>query len=367
MVDSGSSYSFIEGNLFQKLNLKVYPSNEHIAMASSSMVCRTMGHCFVTLTVGNKSYQTYKLSILPDLCAPVILGQDFMLKHSSVEFHMKGSYPKLSICSVAAMKVPPPSLFSNLSPDCRPIRTSSRRLPALDRQFVQQEITRLLKEKIIEKSFSPWRAQVLVAGGNFHKRRMVVDYSRSINKFTYLDAYPLPKISELIRELARSKYFSRLDLASAYHQVTLREDEKLYTAFEANGGLYQFKRIPFGLTNAVAAFQRLISDFISQNRLARTYAYIDDVIVGGDTLEEHDRNLKAFLEAAAKYNITLNEGKCQYRMREINYLGHTISDKTMRPDPERLKPLKEMPPPKDAPSLQRCLGLFSYYSQWLPE
>lgn len=369
MVDSGSSYSFISERLAKRLKLKILASSEEISMASSSMTCRTRGHCFVTIQIKDftTNYRMFKLLILEDLCAAVILGQDFMKLHESVEFKTRGSHPKLSICSVAKMNIKAPSLFSNLSPDCRPIRTASRRLNSSDQKFVIQEVQRLLKEDIIEKSHSPWRAQVLVTGGGQHKRRMVIDYSRTINKFTYLDAYPLPKISDLIQDLASNKYFSKLDLKSAYHQVPLLENEKCYTAFEVNGSLYQFKRVPFGLTNAVAGFQRIVNDFISENGLLNTFAYIDDVIVGGKTLEEHDKNLEKFLSAASKYNISLNAEKCTYRQPNISYLGHTISDGTIKPDAERLKPLKDMPIPLDERSLMRSVGLFSYYSQWIPE
>ena len=92
-----------------------------------------------------------------------------------------------------------------------------------------------LKEGIIEPSLSPWRAQVLVTKGERHKRRMVVDYSQTINRYTLLDAYPLPKIDEIIAQIAKGSVYSTLDLKSAYYQIPLPPEDRPYTAFEACG------------------------------------------------------------------------------------------------------------------------------------
>ena len=100
------------------------------------------------------------------------------------------------------MSVAPPSLFPNLSPDLKPVSTSSRKFSKLDEDFIHEEVQTLLREGIIEVSQSPWRAQVLVAMDERHKRRMVVDYSRTIKRFTLLDAYPIPRIHDLVHKLA---------------------------------------------------------------------------------------------------------------------------------------------------------------------
>ena len=246
------------------------------------------------------------------------------------------------------------------------MQTPTRRHSRPDQQFIKEEVRTLLKEGIIEKCQSPWRAQVLVTSDDRHKRRMVIDYSRTINRYTHQDAYPIPRMDDLVQNLARHNVFSKLDLKSAYHQVPLREDEKKFTAFEADGQLFQFRRLPFGLTNAVAVFQRAMNALIVDNDLQGTFAYIDDVIVCGMDQEEHDRNLQRFLEVAKDNNITLNDRKCEYGLTEITYLGYCISKGSLRPDPGRLQPLKDMPVPLDLPTLRRTLGLLSYYSQWIP-
>ena len=365
LVDSGSYSSFIHPDLASRLKLRTLPSKASVTMASSPLVTSTTGHCYVNLEVQGYPYHDFRLPLLPNLCASVILGRDFMRLHDSVEFSLGGDKPKLTICGVTQMTLTPPSLFPYLSPDCKPIATRTRRHTKSDEAFIRQEIKTLLEQGIIEESQSPWRAQVLVTSNDRHRRRMVVDYSRTINQYTYLDAFPFPRIDELVHKMAKYRVFSKLDLKSAYYQVPLKESEKLYTAFEANGHLYHFNRIPFGLTNAVSAFQRAISTIISDNELENTFAYIDDIIVCGKDKEDHDSNLQRFKDIALRYNLTLNEDKCQVGLDTINYLGYLISHGTLRPDPDRLQPLRDMPVLSTLTSLRRTLGLFSYYSSWI--
>ena len=127
----------------------------------------------------------------------------------------------IHFCGLAVAKVDPPRLFKFLNADCRLIAIRSRRHNAEDEKFIEKEIQELLKSGIIEEANTPWRAQVLVARNDRHKPRVVIDYSQTINRFTQLDAYPLPRIEDQVAELSKCKFFSTLDLKSAYHQVPL--------------------------------------------------------------------------------------------------------------------------------------------------
>ena len=265
-----------------------------------------------------------------------------------------------------AMKVPPPPLFTNLTSNVKPIATKSRRFTKQDQEFIKLEVSKLLKEGIIEPSVSPWRAQVLVTKEGNHKRRMVIDYSNTINLFTELDAYPMPNISKMINDVSQYKYFSTLDLKSAYHQIPIKEEDRIYTAFEADGGLYQCTRLPFGATNGVSAFQRTIDNIISEEKLKDTFAFVDNVSICGKTKEEHDRNLDTFYKISDKYNITFNKSKSILSSTSITLLGYTVSHDNIQPDYERLKPLLEMPPPSNLKSQKRIVGMFSYYCKFIP-
>jgi len=201
-----------------------------------------------------------------------------MQLHNEVNFHLHGPQNSISVnsksstsCNVMAAKIDPPRIFQTVPQNCVPVVTKGKRYSESVKKFIQEEISKLLKEEIIEPSQSSWRAQVLITKDERHKKRMVIDYSQTVNRFTHLDAYPLFRIDEQINEIAKAKYYSTVDLKSAYYQVPyystvdlksayyqvpLVKEDREYTAFEANGKLYQYCRMPFGMTNGVSTYYR---------------------------------------------------------------------------------------------------------------
>lgn len=367
LVDSGSTDSFIHPDIVKIHGIKFHPCKSAVNMASACLTAKSLGFCDVKVSLQDQTYENVRLSILPDLCADLILGRDFQQQHESVTFKYGGSRPPLVLCGMTTLRVDPPPLFGNLTPDCHPIATKSRRYSLADRKFIEMETQRLLKEGVIEPSISPWRAQVVVTKDENHKKRLAIDYSQTINRFTLLDAYPLPRIDQSVNEIAQYRVFSTIDLRSAYHQVPIRQEDKPYTAFESSGSLYQFTRVPFGVTNGVACFQRLMDSFISEEKLDGTFAYLDNVTICGMTQEEHDTNLGRFLKAAKSKKIGYNEDKCAFSTTKLHILGYVVESGQMRPDPERLRPLRELPVPVDLKSLRRVNGFFSYYSRWIQD
>ena len=115
------------------------------------------------------------------------------------------------------------------------------------------------------------------------KKHLVIDYSQTVNQFTQLDAYPLPRIDDMVNTVAQYSVFSTIDLKAAYHQIPINDADKPYTAFKAAGRLYQFKCMPLGVTNGVACFQRTMDEFISEEGLMDTYAYLDNVTICSKT------------------------------------------------------------------------------------
>ena len=152
LVDTGSSDSFMCPELASKLGLKKYYSIKTVSMASTNHCTTSKGHCFATFKYQDTVYRNIRLSLMPGLCSDVLLGHDFLNQHKSLEISFKGSLPTLSVCGVAAAKVETPFLFANLDPNCKPIATRSRRFSQPDKAFIDKEISRLLKEDIIEPS-----------------------------------------------------------------------------------------------------------------------------------------------------------------------------------------------------------------------
>ena len=221
-------------------------------------------------------------------------------------------------------------------------------------------------EKTSKKpSKSPWRAQVLVVPGtDTHRRRMVIDYSRTVNRFTQLDAYPLPHIEDMVRKISEYSHFSTYDLKSAYHQVPIVEEDMGYTAFEADGALWEFTVVPFGVTNGVPSFQRVMDKVVLEEKLDDTFPFLDNITVCGHTSEELKTNDEQFQLAVDKYDINLNDFKTAENQTTIPLMGYMVSHGVMKPDPERMRPLMEMPPPHDEPSQKRVLvgwGAFPFF------
>ena len=369
LIDTGSSMSFINDNTAKRLRVRIMPCNESISMASHTLTENVYGCCVVDVCVNGSVYRDVNLKVLRNLCCDILLGQDFQSQHKQVIFQYEGKKKDFVVsqtCALASAAADTPSLFHNLSRDCKPIAIKSRRFNAIDQEFIDNEIRRLNSEGIIKPSISPWRAQIVVVkNAENNKRRMCVDYSQTINLFTELDAYPLPKIEFLVNELAKFHVFSTFDLRSAYHQIPISKKDRLFTAFEACGKLWEFTRIPFGVTNGVPAFQREMDNLVLDESLKDTFPYLDNITVAGRTQKEHDFNVKQLLDALQRRNWTLNDSKTIASVSSINILGYLVGNGKIKPDPERLRPLRELPPPTNSKSLKRVLGLFAYYAKWI--
>ena len=153
---------------------------------------------------------------------------------------------------------------------------------------------------------------------------MCIDYSQTINQYTELDAYPLPRIDDMINNIAHYKVFSTFDLRNAYQQVPIVKDDRTYTGFEANGRLYQFRRIPFGVTNGVAVFQKLIDNIIKEEKSKDTFPYLDYITVAGVNQADHDKNVEALLDIIKRQNRTLKHAKSVISVSSINVLGYLV-------------------------------------------
>ena len=156
LFDSGSSESFIHPGIVKDAFLTVQPSSSKVSMATLASSAKISGTCVVDLTYQGQTYKGFSLSVLPELCADPILGIDFQSQHESVVFQYGGLKPPVSVCSFSKLNVEPPEPFSNLTSDCHPIATKSRRYSRENSEFIDKEVTRLLEEGIIEPSQSPW-------------------------------------------------------------------------------------------------------------------------------------------------------------------------------------------------------------------
>ena len=172
---------------------------------------------------------------MKNLCTNLLLGGDFQSQNKRVVFQYNGSKADLFVPNINHLNampelgIKPASLFNNLLSDCRPVVTKSRRFNAADQKFIAAKVNRLHSAGIIRPSVSSWRAQVLVVHNReCGKKRLCVDYSQTVNLFTQLDAYPLPRNDDLVNKLSAFRVLSTFDLKSAYHRIPILESDKQY-------------------------------------------------------------------------------------------------------------------------------------------
>ena len=186
---------------------------------------------------------------------------------------------------------------------------------------------------------------------------MCIEYSTTLNRYTVPDAYTIPVIEQMLLKMSSREWFSYIDLKSAYHQLRSLDEEKHLTAFEANGELWQFTWLPFGLTNGVPAFQK------ANNTIVDGLEDIDNIVIGGATEAEHDKILAEFQMCTQKYNLTIKEEKSKFKVRELKFLGRQFSDGKIHPDELRMKPSLEFPVPTTLKELAKFVGMSVYYSK----
>ena len=178
--------------------------------------------------------------------------------------------------------------------DFPPIKQAPRRLPIAKREIVEKEIKKMLEHDVIQESSSPWASPIVLVKKKDGSVRFCSDL-RKVNFVTRKDAYPLPNISDCLDSLGGSRYFSTLDLASGYWQVELDEDARPKTAFTTHLGLYEWKVMPFGLSNVPATFERLMELVLRGIQWERCHVYLDDIICFGKVFSQSLENLSQVL------------------------------------------------------------------------
>ena len=261
-----------------------------------------------------------------------------------------------------------------------PLAQSLYTLPLKHYDWVRKEIETLEKAGVIERSLSPWASPVIVvpkksAPDEPPRRRLCVDYRRvnalqqevkRTDKSTgCLTLYPLPKIDEMFAKLGGAKIFSTIDLRSAYYHIGLTRESQAKSAFVVPMGKWQFKRTPFGLSQAPAYFQLLI-DQVLMGCGDFAMGYLDDIIVFSKLEEEHLRHLEEIFKRLRHFDLKMKHQKSSFFKKHIQYLGHLVSEKGFEPLPEKLEAIRTMPHPKTAKEVKQFLGLIGYYRKFIP-
>lgn len=187
---------------------------------------------------------------------------------------------------------------------------------------------------IIEPSSSPWSSGVVLAPKKDGSWRFCVDYTK-LNKMTERDVYPLPRIDDLLAALQGASCFSTLDMATGYWQIPMAREDKKKTAFATHVGLYESNVMPFRLSNAPAAFQRLMDAELGGMKWTTALVYLDDIVVFSTGFDEHLERLRKVFNRFRAAGVKLSPRKCRLALPEVTYLRHVVNARGIRPDPVR--------------------------------
>ncbi len=253
----------------------------------------------------------------------------------------------------------------NLQPNVVPPFRKSYRLAPAEKEEVERQVTDLLAKGFIEPSASPYGAPVLFVQKKDGTLRMCIDY-RALNKITVRDRFPLPRIDDLLDQLAHCRVFSSLDLQSGYHQIRITPQDVEKTAFTTHMGHYQFKVLCFGLTNAPATFQRVMNRIFAPYIGRFVLVYLDDILVMSRTPEEHLTHLRTVLSVLRQHRFYAKLSKCEFGQTSLKFLGHVVGADGVAVDPDKAKVLREWPLPRSRAELRSFLGLANYFKRFIP-
>ena len=228
--------------------------------------------------------------------------------------------------------------------------------------WVKSEIEKLLAAKVICSSHSSWSAPIIVVPKGDGGKHLVIDY-RALNKVTRKFTWPMPKVEDIFSKLNGATYFSTLDLCAGYHHIPLDKSSIPKTAFNSPFGKFEYIKVPFGLAQAPAYFQELMTGILKDFPFA--IAYLDDIIIFSKTPQEHLSHICMVFEKLRTANLSMKKSKCNFFSKEIQYLGHILSATGIRPLPSKTQAIQHMNPPTTPKQVRAFLGLVGYYRKFI--
>ena len=254
----------------------------------------------------------------------------------------------------------------DLLPGTNPISIAPYRMAPTELKELKEQLQELLDKGLIRPSNSPWGAPVLFVKKKDGTMRMCIDY-RQLNKVTIKNRYPLPRIYDLFDQLQGASHFSKIDLRSGYHQLKIRREDIPKTAFRTRYGHYEFLVLPFGLTNAPAAFMDLM------NRVFKPYldkfvvVFIDDILIYSKIHVEHGERLRIVLQTLRTHQLYAKLSKCEFWLNSVSFLGHVISKEGVRVDPKKVEAVSNWSRPTNVTEIHNFLGIAGYYRRFVKD
>ncbi|XP_048578377.1 uncharacterized protein K02A2.6-like [Nematostella vectensis] len=251
-----------------------------------------------------------------------------------------------------------------VDPSAKPLFYKPRSLPFAMKSKVIAEIDRLVEQDVIEPiRHSDWAAPVVPVLKPNGEIRLCGDYKVTVNKVSKVEQYPIPTLEELTAQIAGGTIYHKLDLSHAYSQVELDPDSRKFTTINTVKGMFQYKRLPYGVASAPAAFQRAIEELL--HGIPQVAVYLDDILVTGESTAESLENLEKVLARLDEAGLRLKREKCVFMQDKVVYLGHQIDKTGISPVKDKVEALVKAKTPENVTELKAYLGLLNYYGKFL--
>ena len=372
-IDTGSAVTLLSATDFSKLgcHIETLKSPTVILKSYTGNIIECLGEKVMEFKIGDQLDSL----LVRVVKGPSILGRDLMAKFklpwqnifqtvSTTTEDIVSQYPNLfDNTTVGKLKGIQVSLRVK---EANPVFIKPRVVPFAIRSKYEEALEKLVAEDIIEKvEHSEWASPTVPIVKPNGDLRICGDYSVTINKFSVMEQYPIPSLEELLSKLSGGTRFTKIDLSQAYHQLELTPESRKYTTINTHQGLYQYKRLTYGVTSAVSIFQRTIENVLKG--LPGCCVRIDDILVSGETDEIHLENLHRVLQRLQECGLSLNPNKFHFMLDQVVYLGTTISAEGISPTKERVKAIREAEAPTNVPELQSFLGSANFLCKFVPD
>lgn len=241
-----------------------------------------------------------------------------------------------------------------------------RNIPFALHEKLQDELKRMENMGVIckETEHTDWVSPIVIVPKKDGKIRVCL-YPIQLNKAIQREHYQLPTRDEIHAKFKAAHYFSKLDARTEFWQMKLDQNSSKLTCFNTPFGRYRFLRLPFGITSAPEIYHRTIH--MIYEHIPGCTTMMDDIIVWGSTLQEHNQRLQQVFDASRKSNLKLNREKCVFGVKELTFVGDTISAEGIKPDEAKVKAITNFETPKSKKDVQRFLGMSNYQARYVPD
>ncbi|KAL1264137.1 hypothetical protein QQF64_004492 [Cirrhinus molitorella] len=252
-----------------------------------------------------------------------------------------------------------------LKEDAKPVVHAPRRVPAPLRDKLKTELERMTSMGVIKKVEQPteWVNSMVCVKKPNGDLRVCMD-PKDLNANIQREHYQIPTREEIISEMGGTKFFTKLDASQGFWQLKLHEESTQYCTFNTPFGRYSFLRMPFGISSAPEVFHKAMEHMIEGIQGVRVY--VDDIILWGSTIEQHNERLMEVLQRVQRNGLKLNKEKCQFGVKEITFLGDKLSEGGVQPDQSKTEAILNMPKPTDKKAVQRVMGMINFIGKFIP-